>query len=56
FGGINYQIEHHLFPSMCHMHYARVAPVVRATCAEFAIPYSAHDTLWSAYASYLRSL
>jgi Fatty acid desaturase len=56
FGGINYQIEHHLFPSMCHMHYWHVAPVVQATCAEFDVPYNAHPTLASAYWSYLKTL
>jgi Fatty acid desaturase len=56
FGGINYQIEHHLFPSMCHMHYWHVAPVVQATCAEFGVPYNAHPTLASAYWSYLKTL
>lgn len=55
-GGINYQIEHHLFPSMSHMHYWHIAPVVMQTCQEFGIPYNAHPTLWSAYKSYLKTL
>lgn len=38
-GGINFQIEHHLFPSMSHMLYAEIAPIVQAACAEFDIPY-----------------
>lgn len=38
-GGMNYQIEHHLFPSMCSVHYPRIAPIVKATCEEFNIPY-----------------
>lgn len=38
-GGINFQIEHHLFPSMSHMHYKEIAPIVRDTCREFSIPY-----------------
>lgn len=38
-GGLNYQIEHHLFPSMCHVHYQEIAPIVQATCAEFGLPY-----------------
>lgn len=38
-GGINYQIEHHLFPSMSHMLYAEIAPIVKDACEEFNIPY-----------------
>ena len=35
YGGINFQIEHHLFPTLCHVHYAKVKPIVRQACAEF---------------------
>ena len=38
-GGLNYQIEHHLFPRMNHTHYPKVAPVVRRFCEERGIPY-----------------
>lgn len=38
-GGLNYQIEHHLFPSMCHVHYPEIAPIVQKTCEEFGLPY-----------------
>ncbi|CAM9974953.1 unnamed protein product [Hapterophycus canaliculatus] len=55
-GGINFQIEHHLFPSMSHMLYAEIAPIVRNACKEFDIPYNAHPSLWSAYKSYLKHL
>lgn len=43
-GGMNYQIEHHLFPSMCHVHYRKIAPIVQQTCKEFNIPYNAKKT------------
>lgn len=43
-GGLNYQIEHHLFPSICHPHYAAISPIVRKTCKEFGIPYTHHAT------------
>ena len=36
-GGLNHQIEHHLFPSMSIYLYPTIAPVVRATCAEFGL-------------------
>ncbi|CAN0533948.1 unnamed protein product, partial [Laminaria digitata] len=38
-GGINYQIEHHLFPSVSHMLYGEIAPIVRDACREFQVPY-----------------
>ncbi|MHC3427135.1 fatty acid desaturase family protein [Streptomyces sp. DT18] len=41
-GGLNYQIEHHLFPSMPTPHLRRAQPLVRAYCAELGIPY--HET------------
>uniref|UniRef100_A0A0K2VHD0 Cytochrome b5 heme-binding domain-containing protein n=1 Tax=Lepeophtheirus salmonis TaxID=72036 RepID=A0A0K2VHD0_LEPSM len=38
-GGLNYQIEHHLFPRISHCHYPKIAPVVRQFCEERNIPY-----------------
>lgn len=53
-GGINYQIEHHLFPNVCHEHYPAIAPIVLRTCAEFGIPYVHHDSLWAVFKSFHR--
>jgi linoleoyl-CoA desaturase len=53
YGGINFQIEHHLFPTLCHVHYATIKPIVRAACHEFGIPYVDHPTVLSAYKSAL---
>jgi fatty acid desaturase len=39
-GGLNYQIEHHLFPSMPRPHLRRAAPMVRAYCERQGIPYT----------------
>jgi fatty acid desaturase len=36
-GGLSNQIEHHLFPSTCHVHYTAIAPIVQKTCEEFGI-------------------
>jgi linoleoyl-CoA desaturase len=55
-GGLNYQIEHHLLPHICHMNYPRLAPIVRATCAEFGIHYQCYDTWREAFACHLREL
>ncbi|MEV6877256.1 acyl-CoA desaturase [Amycolatopsis sp. NPDC051128] len=38
-GGLNYQIEHHLFPSMPSVHLQRAQPIVQAYCAELGVPY-----------------
>ena len=39
FGGINHQIEHHLFPTICHIYYPEVSRIVQANCAKYNIPY-----------------
>ena len=46
-GGLNYQIEHHLFPSMPRPHLRRVAPIVRAYCATHGVAYTATGLLES---------
>ncbi|MGC7097852.1 fatty acid desaturase family protein [Amycolatopsis lurida] len=54
-GGLNYQIEHHLFPSMPTPHLRRAQPIVRDYCAEIGVPY--HETgLVDSYAQALRHL
>lgn len=47
-GGLNYQIEHHLFTSICHVHYPKLAPIVRSTAAAFKIPYHVEPTFLKA--------
>jgi fatty acid desaturase len=49
-GGLNYQIEHHLFPSMARPYLRRAQPLVAAYCAEQGVPYT-QTTLWQAYRS-----
>lgn len=44
-GGLNYQIEHHLFPRLSHTHYAKIAPIVREFCKKKGIPYVHYQTL-----------
>eukprot|EP00940_MAST-03C_sp_MAST-3C-sp2_P000138 g138.t1 len=48
-GGLNHQIEHHLFPSICHTNYVHIHPIVQKTCAEFGVPYQTEESLWTAY-------
>jgi len=57
-GGLNYQIEHHLFPSMARPHLRKVQPLVAAYCASQGLPYT-QMTLWQSYRaviSYLNSV
>lgn len=44
-GGLNFQIEHHLFPTICHVHYPEISKIVRATTQEFGMPYHYYNTL-----------
>ena len=55
-GALNYQIEHHLFPKVCHLHLPALAPIVRATCEEFGVPYSTYPTVADALVSHARWL
>ena len=55
-GGLNFQIEHHLFPQVCHLHYPGIAPLVEATCREFSVSYHAQPTFRAALASHFRLL
>jgi linoleoyl-CoA desaturase len=43
-GGLNFQIEHHLFPNICHVHYRKIAGIVRETAKEFNLPYKSSRT------------
>ncbi len=55
-GSLNHQIEHHLFPKICHVNYPAVARVVEQTSREFGLSYTAHRTVWAALASHYRWL
>ncbi len=55
-GGLNYQIEHHLLPHICHLNYPRLAPIVRQTCEEFGIRYTAYATWREAFAAHWHEL
>jgi linoleoyl-CoA desaturase len=55
-GGLNYQIEHHLFPKICHVNYPQLAPIVQALCAEFGVRYQAYDGFGPAVSAHWRWL
>lgn len=55
-GGLNFQVEHHLFPNICHIHYPAIAPIVKQTAEEFNIPYLENESLLKAITSHIRML
>ncbi|HEX5002603.1 MAG TPA: acyl-CoA desaturase [Bacteroidia bacterium] len=55
-GGLNFQVEHHLFPKISHIHYPRIAPIVKATAEEFGVPYLEQPNLTKAIRSHIRYL
>lgn len=55
-GGLNFQIEHHLFPRICHIHYPAISGIVEGTCRDFGIRYAEHRSVWAGVASHFRWL
>ncbi len=55
-GGLNYQVEHHLFPNICHVHYREIAAIVKTTAKEFGLPYKSVSTFLSALHGHLQQL
>lgn len=55
-GGLNFQIEHHLFTGICHVHYPKLAPIVKITAMEFKIPYHVEPTYWQAFLGHVKML
>ena len=55
-GGLNFQVEHHLFPKVSHGHYPAIAPIVKQTALEYGLPYIEQPTFWYAIRSHYRIL
>jgi linoleoyl-CoA desaturase len=55
-GGLNFQIEHHLFPKVSHVHYPAIAPIVREVCNKHDVHYNEFKTMGSAVASHFRMM
>jgi linoleoyl-CoA desaturase len=51
-GGLNMQVEHHLFPKICHIHYPEISTIVKQTAIEFDLPYHENKTFFSALRSH----
>ena len=55
-GGLNFQVEHHLFPQICHIHYNNLSPIIAQTAAEYNIPYFSESTFKQALHSHVEML
>jgi linoleoyl-CoA desaturase len=55
-GGLNFQIEHHLFPHICHVHYRKISPIVKSTAQEYGVPYKSATTFLDALKGHARLL
>jgi linoleoyl-CoA desaturase len=55
-GGLDHQIEHHLFPKICHVHYRHIRGIVKECAEEYGLPYMENPTFLAAVASHLRTL
>ncbi len=55
-GGLNHQVEHHLFPNICHIHYTDISKIVKKTAEEFNLPYHNEPTFRSALWNHMKML
>jgi len=55
-GGLNFQIEHHLFPKISHVHYPAISNIVRAVCMEYQLQYIEYPTMRKAIGAHVRFL
>ena len=55
-GHLNYQIEHHLFPHICHVHYPQLSPIVAQTAREHGLQYQVRPTFFNALAAHAQML
>lgn len=55
-GGLNFQIEHHLFPNICHIHYRKISKIVKETTLEFGLPYQSNKYFLGAVAKHAQML
>lgn len=55
-GGLNFQVEHHLFPRVSHIHYPALSEIVKKNCEKFHLPYNEYKTMGGAMASHFRMM
>ena len=55
-GGLNYQIEHHLFPNICHIHYPEISKIIEKNAHKYGVPYHMNETFLQALQSHYKML
>ena len=55
-GGLNHQVEHHIFPNISHIHYKKISEIVKRTAKEFNLPYHEYATTRRAIISHFKHL
>lgn len=55
-GGLNHQVEHHIFPHISHIHYSKIAKIVKETTKEFNLPYHEYKTVTKALKEHFNQL
>lgn len=55
-GGLNFQIEHHLFPQICHVNYPGISKIVEETCRDHGVEYKEHASVWAGLAAHFHWL
>jgi linoleoyl-CoA desaturase len=55
-GGLNHQVEHHIFPHISHIHYKKISDIVRQTAKEFNLPYNEYRTMRGAFLDHFKQL
>lgn len=55
-GGLNFQIEHHLFPKISHVHYPHISKIIKKACADYGMPYIEYPKLTQAVVSHVTHL
>lgn len=55
-GGLNFQVEHHLFPKVSHIHYYKISQIVRDLCKKYNVTYNEYPTFLDAFKSHIAHL
>ncbi len=55
-GGLNHQVEHHIFPHISHVHYPKISKIIKNTAKEFELPYYEYKTMGNALAAHFKHL
>jgi linoleoyl-CoA desaturase len=55
-GGLNFQVEHHLFPKVSHIHYPQIRPIVKELAAKYGVTYNEYDSFLHAFKSHFNAM